>query len=286
MMKRRFAVATAILLSVSTTAWADDIASLSSDFETANDLQAWSDHGPEGFSRKWQNPKIENGHLVLEPISGGWFEELHGGHLYRRVEGDFIVTTRINVRGTKADLPQTLFSLAGLFIREPRTFTAASWAPGRENWLFFSIGTSAPAGTAQFEIKTTTNSISTLKIKPSPTGWVELRVARHAELFTLLHRADGQSDWTIIDQIIRPDLPQILNVGLTAYSDWGSVQPIYPDMMRVNTKGTPENNADLIARVDWIRYRRPIVGRIAIANIDAPAFVDAITKRREDLLSD
>jgi hypothetical protein len=72
--------------------------------------------------------------------------------------------------------------------------SAANWAPGGENWLFFSIGTSAPAGTPQFEIKTTTNSLSTLKILPSPTGWVELRVARHGELFTLLHRADGRTD--------------------------------------------------------------------------------------------
>ncbi|MEL6279988.1 MAG: hypothetical protein AAFR28_14080, partial [Pseudomonadota bacterium] len=224
--------------------------------------------------------------LVLEPISGGWFEELHGGHLYKTIEGDFIVTIRINVTGTEADLPQTLFSLAGVFIRAPRDFTAASWAPGRENWLFFSIGTSAPAGSPQFEIKTTTNSLSTLKIHPSPTGWVQLRVARHGELFTLLHRADGAAEWTVADQIIRPDLPQALNVGVTAYADWGSVAPIYPDMMKVNTEGAPQNNADLIARVDRIDFRRPAVGRIPVANIDAPAFIDAIEVRRADLLAD
>lgn len=267
-------------------AFAEDLTSLSSEFANSSDLAAWEEHAPEGFTPKWQAPKIEDGKLVLQPISGGWFEELHGGHLYKPVDGDFIVTTRIRVRGTTADLPQTLFSLAGLFIREPHTFSAASWAPGRENWLFFSIGTSAPAGTAQFEIKSTTNSISTLKIKPSPTGWIELRVTRHGELFTLLHRADGKTEWTVIDQMIRPDLPQNLNVGLTAYADWGSVQPIYPDMMRVNTKGTAQNNADLIAHVDWIRFRRPKTGRIPIANIDAPAFIEAIEARRKDVLGD
>ena len=202
------------------------------------------------------------------------------------VDGDFIATTRIRVTGTEAELPQTLFSLAGLFVRAPREVSAASWAPGRENWLFFSIGTSAPAGEPQFEIKTTTNSLSTLKIHPSPTGWVELRIARHAELFTLLHRAEGEAAWTIADQMIRPDLPQVLNVGITAYADWGSVQPIYPDAMRVNTQGTPQNNADLIAYVDRIDFRRPAVGRIPIANIDAPAFIEAIEARRVDLLAD
>ncbi|MEM8812135.1 MAG: hypothetical protein AAGF59_05910 [Pseudomonadota bacterium] len=270
---------------VAGSAAADDLTGLSTGFDDPAVLGEWSEHAPEGFTPKWQAPRIQEGMLVLEPISGGWFEELHGGHLYREVDGDFIVTTRIRVTGTDAEVPQTLFSLAGLFVRAPNTFSAASWAPGRENWLFFSIGTSAPAGTPQFEIKTTTNSLSTLKIRSAPTGWVELRLARHAELFTLLHRAEGESEWTIADQMIRPDLPRLLNVGLTAYADWGSVQPIYPDMMRVNTKGTPENNADLIAYVDRIDFRRPAVGRIPIANIDAPAFIDAIEVRRTDLLS-
>lgn len=267
-------------------AHAVDIQELSTSFDNPEVLSEWSEHAPDGFTPKWKEPRIEDGMLVLEPISGGWFEELHGGHLYRDVTGDFIVTTRIRVIGTETDLPQTLFSLAGLFVRAPRLVSAATWAPGRENWLFFSIGTSAPAGEPQFEIKTTTNSLSTLKIQPSPTGWVELRVARHSELFTLMHRADGVREWTIADQMIRPDLPQTLNVGLTAYADWGSVQPIYPDMMRVNTQGTPENNADLIAYVDRIDFRRPAVGRIPVANIDAPAFIDAIDQRRADLMAD
>ncbi|MEM9043468.1 MAG: hypothetical protein AAGC81_02145 [Pseudomonadota bacterium] len=282
---KRTLLTTLVILACGT-ANADELAEFSTGFDTPDALAGWSEHAPEGFSQKWQEPRVEDGHLVLEPISGGWFEELHGGHLYQRIAGDFIVTTRINVSGTTADLPQTLFSLAGVFIRAPRDFTAATWAPGRENWLFFSIGTSAPAGEPQFEIKTTTNSLSTLKIKPSPTGWVELRVARHGELFTLLHRAEGVDDWTVADQMIRPDLPHVLNVGLTAYADWGSVAPIYPDMMKVNTEGTPENNADLIARIDRIDFRRPAVGRIAIANIDAPAFLEAIELRRTDLLAD
>ncbi|MEM9765736.1 MAG: hypothetical protein AAF968_25100 [Pseudomonadota bacterium] len=282
----RILLSAALIAASTIPAAADDLAALSTGFDEPAALAAWTEHAPEGFTPKWQAPRIDDGHLVLEPISGGWFEELHGGHLYRTVEGDFIVTTRINVAGTEAALPQTLFSLAGLFVRAPRSFTAATWAPGRENWLFFSIGTSAPAGEPQFEIKTTMNSLSTLKIHPAPTGWVELRLARHGELFTLLHRADSATDWTVADQMIRPDLPQVLNVGLTAYADWGSVAPIYPDMMRVNTEGTPENNADLIARVDWIAFRRTAVGRIPIANIFAPAFIVAIEKRRADLLAD
>ena len=74
--------------------------------------------------------------------------------------------------------------------------------------------------------------------------------------------------------------------GSPETADWGSVAPIYPDVMRVNTQGVPENKADLVAYVDRIAFRRPTVGRIPIANIDAPAFIEAIEARRLDLLSD
>lgn len=264
----------------------DDLADLSTSFDQASDLQAWHEHKPEGFTDKWLPPRLEDDELVLEPVSSGWFEDNQAGHLYQPIDGNFIVTTRIEVSGTNAELPQTPFSLAGLFVRAPNDSNANQWAPGRENWLFFSVGTAAPAGEPQYEIKTTTNSLSTLQITPAQTGWVELRMARHGELFTLLHRPEGQSDWAIIEQIVRPDLPRTLNVGITAYADYASVQPIYPDFFRYNTEGTPKNNADLIARVDYVTFRRPVTGRIPIANIDAPDIIPAIAERRADILSD
>lgn len=106
-----------------------------------------------------------------------------------------MVTAKLRVEGTAAQLPQTLFSLGGVFIRAPKPdLTAENWQPGQENWLFFSTGTAYPAGTPQFEIKTTYNSLSTLKIYPADrvyaddtTRDVELRVARQGELFSLLY---------------------------------------------------------------------------------------------------
>lgn len=268
---------------------ADPLRGLSSTFDNAAALQGWQEHAVNGWVSKWQPPRVENGHLILQPTSSGWFEENQAGHLYRMVSGDFIVTTRIRVEGTRAALPQTEFSLAGLFIRAPRDLpNAGAWSPGRENWLFFSVGTASPAGQPQYEIKTTTNSLSTLMITPAQTGWVELRIARHGELFTLLHRPEGQREWRVLNQFIRPDLPHTLNVGLTAYADYGSVAPTYPNYNIYNTQGAPRQNADLIARVDWIRFRTPATGRFPIANIDTPATFGrpVIDARRADLLAD
>jgi len=268
-----------------TAAHADDLQALSTGFDNAGALEGWSEHLPEGFTRKWLEPRTEDGQLVLQPVSSGWFEDNQAGHLYHQITGDFIATTRIEVVGTNADLPQTSFSLAGLFIRAPREVSAASWTPGQENWLFFSVGTAAPAGEPHYELKTTTNSLSTLQILSAQTGPVDLRIARHGEIFTLLARPEGQQ-WAVVEQIIRPDLPLVLNVGLTAYADYDSVAPTYPNYQQYNTQGAPTQNADLIAYVDSFDLRRPATGRLPIANIDAPAFLDVITERRADVLAD
>jgi hypothetical protein len=141
------------------------IEQFSTRFDSPAALTGWRQHQVSGFSAKWAPPAIENGRLVLRPTSSGWFEDMQAGHLYREIDGNFIVTTRIRVEGTKQALPQRSFSLAGLFVRVPRPgLTAANWRPGKENWMFFSLGTAFPAGTPQFEVKTTHNSLSTLFI--------------------------------------------------------------------------------------------------------------------------
>lgn len=268
----------------------DDLAPLSTVFDTPASLEGWSTHEVEGFSPKWKEPRIEDGRLVLEPTSSGWFEDMQAGHLYREVEGNFVVTATMRVEGTSAQLPQTLFSLAGIFIREPRPgLTASNWEPNQENWLFFSTGTAFPAGTPQFEIKTTYDSLSTLKIYPADvlysggeTRDVELRVARQGELFSLLYRVAGEAEFTLLDQFIRPDLPQVLNVGLTAYADWGSAAPIYPDFERYNTE-EPALNGDLIARVARIDFRRPTVDRFPVASFDVESsFMPEVSQARVD----
>lgn len=268
----------------------DDLAALSTVFDGPAALEGWRTHEVDGFSAKWREPRIEDGRLVLEPTSSGWFEDMQAGHLYREVEGNFVVTARMRVEGTEAQLPQTLFSLAGIFIRAPRPgLSAATWEPGQENWLFFSTGTVYPAGTPQFEIKTTYNSLSTLRIHPADaiyeggvTRDVDLRVARQGELFSLLYRVDGEDEFTLLDQFIRPDLPQVLNVGLTAYADWGSAAPIYPDFTRYNTE-EPALGGDLVARVERIDFRRPTVDRFPVASFDVESsFMPKVSQARID----
>jgi hypothetical protein len=264
---------------------------LSTRFDRPQSLQGWREHRVPGFSAKWAAPAVENGALVLRPTSSGWFEDMQAGHLYREIEGNFIVTARLKVEGTKAALPQRSFSLAGLFVRVPRAgLTAQNWQAGKENWIFFSLGTAFPAGTPQFEVKTTHNSLSTLFISDASKAyapsakWVDLRIARQGELFSLLQRVEGAPEFTLVEQFIRPDLPAKLNVGITAYADWDSAAPIYPDFKKYNTQ-PPAMNADLVAYVERIDFRRPLVDRFPVATLDPRiSFMPEVSKKRlEDL---
>ncbi len=271
-----------------TTNASQDLRSLSTRFDRPESLQGWQELQVDGWMRKWETPTVKNGSLVLQPKSSGWFEDNQAGHLYRQVTGDFIVTTRIRVEGTQKSMPQRSFSLAGLLIREPRTFTKESWTPNNENWLFFSIGTAFPAGSSQFEMKSTSNSLSTLKIADAPEGWMRLRVARSGELFTLLYQEENSDQWQVLEQFIRPDLPETLNVGLTAYADWDSVAPDYPNYQKYNENGASTQNADLVAYVESIDFRRPMTPRFPLATLDPRVSFDPQLSeaRMKDLMAD
>ncbi|MEM6521992.1 MAG: hypothetical protein AAF892_16525 [Cyanobacteria bacterium P01_D01_bin.71] len=266
----------------------NDLRSLSTQFESPQALQDWQEFQIEGWVPKWETPRVEDGMLVLQPRSSGWFEDNTAGHLYQEVTGDFIVTTRIRVEGTQSSLPQRSFSLAGLFIRAPRTLTAESWEPNQEKWLFFSVGTASPAGQPQFEIKSTYNSLSTLKIFDAQEGWMRLRVARSGELFTLLYQADGSNEWAVLDQFIRPDLPETLNMGLTAYADWESVSVEYPNYQQYNEQGASTQNADMVAYVESIEFRRPSTPRFPLATLDPSVSPNPqlSADRMQDLMAD
>ena len=80
-------------------------------------------------------------------------------------------------------------------------------------------------------------------------------------------------DRPLIDRIAEMER----HVGL---GDWDSAAPIYPDFVRYNT-GAPAQNADLVAQVERITFRRPTVERFPLATLDpAFSFDPAVSKAR------
>ena len=221
-------------------------------FESESDLNQWKKLEIDGWSSKIRSLKIKNGNLIFEPTSSGWFEDNYAGFLYQEFEGNFELSTKVKTEGTNNSLPQKPFSLAGLFIRVPREVEASSWERGKENWMFFSIGSATEPGKPQFEIKSTYKSQSTLKIYPAKEGWVQLKIVRVSEIFSLFHKFEGESEWKLLDQFIRPDLPETLQIGITAYADWPSVAEVYPNYEEYNVNGTSEDEGDLVAHFDYV----------------------------------
>lgn len=242
----------------------DSLERYSTVFDNPQTLADWSLLQIAGWPDRWHPLRFdeENGqrHLVIEPKVSSWYEDIIGGFLYREIAGDFEVTARVHASGRKGATPTRSFSLGGLMVRAPREVTAENIEPNKENWLFLTTGTVDRPGEPQFEAKTTMNSVSTLRSYPARRGWLDLRIVRLKELFTLLYRYDGE-EWNYLDQWVRPDLPETLQVGLIAYTDWDGAAAVYPDLMAINEGRIPNGVEDLTLRVASIQFRQPSIGR-------------------------
>ncbi|HEX7828272.1 MAG TPA: DUF1349 domain-containing protein [Thermoanaerobaculia bacterium] len=243
-----------ILLLLTVPLFADD---LSDEFATADSLAKWSRfETAEGWPDMAKRVAVDDGKLVVEPWTSGWYAEFHAPFLFREVSGAFDVTARVRVRGKKSDLPDEPWSLAGLMVREARPNSAKTWEPRAENWLFLTTGIAFETGKPVFETKTTVNSRSNLKLAPARSGWIELRIVRSGPNFTLMSRYDGE-EWQTRETFFRSDLPRTLQVGVNAYTGWNSAQDLQNDPQKFNTTILKDRRADAILEVDWIRFAKP-----------------------------
>lgn len=249
----------------------DDLCALSDEFEDPATLGQWSRlYQIEGWPDQleaWDIGLGRPGHMRLLPRSSAWYEDLRGVLVFKPVSGDFVVSTRFHASNRRRDgAPQSLYSLAGLFVRSPRPIVSPlQWTPGGENYVFLSAGSADAPGSYQYEVKTTENSQSVLQISPAcsaPCAAVpafELRAARLEGEHVILLRRDAGGVWQVHRRYRRADLPDDLQVGITAYTDWGSIIGAYwpHDSFGYNSRVLTGGNPDLLAEFDYLRYRRP-----------------------------
>jgi hypothetical protein len=233
--------------------------SLSDEFSSTSFKQWTWFHQVENFPDKVKAAEIRDGLLHLQTYASGWYADWQAPFLYKTVTGNFDVRMRIKVSGLNATLPQTEWSLAGLMVRQPKVTTNTNWEPRQENWLFLTNGVAEPLSKPMFEVKTTSNSISNLKLRPAREGWVELRMVRLQASFILLYRYDNE-EWTILERFYRPLLPLTVQVGLNAYSGYKGVpQAIASNSETFNESLVKEAPTDMLVQVDYVRFTRPKV---------------------------
>lgn len=197
------------------------------------------------------------GALHIEPYHSAWVRDLNAPFLFREVRGDFDVRARVRVRGRDGDIPGGTWSLGGLMARVPNRSSAAQWAPRAENWHFVTTGVGPVAGAPMTETKGTYNSYSSLKLRPFPAGWVELRLVRVGMVVIALARPQGETAWRVRDRFYRMENNPVMQVGLIAYTTSDDVPP-GPDRPETeNRTVNREATVDMILEADWIRFARP-----------------------------
>lgn len=244
-------------------AQADDLAPLGDEFEDAASLAAWTRFDQAyGWPDKIQRLDVDAsvpGALHLQPQHSAWVRDLNAPFLFKTVQGDFDVRARVRVRGLSGAVPGGTWSLGGLMARMPTRTDAANWEPRRENWMFVTTGVGHVAGEPMTETKSTVNSSSSLRLRPFPSGWVELRLVRVGMAFVALARPEGARHWQVRDRFYRMDLGPSLQVGLIAYTTSPDVPDRREDPEAINRSVEREARVDMALDVEWIRFARPVL---------------------------
>jgi hypothetical protein len=244
------------------TAQADDLAVLNDEFDARESLGAWTlFHEAFGWPDKIRHLDIgatTPGALNLQPYDSAWVRDLNAPFLYHTVQGDFDVRARVRVRGASSAVPGGTWSLGGLFARVPNGLTADTWQPRRENWHFITTGVGHVRGESMTETKGTYNSYSSLKLRPFPSGWIELRLVRVGMSLVAMARAEGEAAWQVRDRWYRMENNPAMQVGLVAYTTSDESARTGPENPpAINTTVDATARTDMMLEVDWIRFARP-----------------------------
>lgn len=238
----------------------DDLTALSDEFDNGA-LTGWSrfdqTYGWPDKIKALDVGESTPGTLHLEPYHSAWVRDLNAPFLFREVRGDFDVRARVRVRGGEGAIPGGTWSLGGLMARVPNRLSAGQWAPRAENWHFITTGVGHVAGEPMTETKSTFNSYSSLKLRPFPTGWIELRLVRVGMVLIALARPEGETRWQVRDRFYRMENNPVMQVGLIAYttSDAVPAGPENPEV--INREVNRDAPVDMILEADWIRFSRP-----------------------------
>jgi hypothetical protein len=289
---RRILQSLRLILSIAATqtAWSyDDLTALSDEFDAAHSVTNWQRiYQVEG----WGNDVLEQfdintsrpGRMMMVPYTSSWYAEWRGELTFKTVTGDFVITTDVEPRNRAgAGAPGSQYSLAGIMVRAPRTMTSpAQWAAGGQNYVFLSLGAASNPGTYQYEVKTTSNSVSTLQIS-SGVPRASIQVARIGPHLVMLRRDQGGA-WQVHRRYFRPDMPTTLQAGLTVYTDWPVCESVgfqyQNQFVLTNGLRLPNGatvggcNPDLVAAFEYVRYARPVVpANLVGANFSSAAAV-------------
>lgn len=239
-----------------------NLSHLNDDFDDSQTFFNWKSHheteGWSSFCKKADINTTSQGHFYIEPMTTGWYGDFHRGpFFFKEVAGDFTAITKVKVTGLKSESPMKGYSLAGLMVRVPRPANEPKDKKGLENWMFLSTGSADKKGQPQFESKNTVDGKSKLKIFSAKSGWIQIAISRVGDTFYQFYKYEN-GDWQLLRVEDRPNMPETVQVGLLAYTDFW---PLFRYFIFKNRKKFNEakvnGSPDLIARFAYIKFQRP-----------------------------
>lgn len=178
--------------------------------------QIWDTHNASVFQVKTNTGSTLQLDLQANAL---WYNASEGAHVYRMVTGNFTLTATVSAvkRTNNAQATDCTVCLGGLMARNP------SASPEDQDYVHLVSGVT-PGGHGA-EIKSTTNSSSVYQ----PTGQNQLpftdaqishdlKILRVGNTFTLSKKSPVDSDWVLLGEYNRPDLPAALAVGVNIYT--------------------------------------------------------------------
>jgi hypothetical protein len=184
--------------------------SYSGGFTDLVESNAWQWYQPELVS--W---KLDDDRLDIEVLQENvWWRNWRGPMFYTHVKGD--IDVRVFVQTRKAsnpeEYPDKAYQFGGLILRDPlgdKSFTS-------EYYVFNVIGYRGSKLTV--ETKSTADGLSQVEGHNWLTGDAELRIVRKGAIFQLYARPIDEEVWQLMQTYDRPDLPEIMQLGIIAYA--------------------------------------------------------------------
>jgi len=231
------------------------------EWQNIETVEGWSQTHLESFDIHTSN----EGQLTMIPWTTAWYNDYRSNLLFKEVAGDFVFTILVNSSNKAGDgQPSSTFSLSGAMIRTPTGWTnaATEWVTGNQNYVFLSIGSANVTNVPKFEVKSTTNSSSSLNFNTVNSLTALIRLVRIDGHIIVLYQIPGEN-FVVRQRYDRSDMPDTVQVGMVTYTDWPKVNTYSYAFHNFNTLNSDLNpdptpnqpfNPDLIGTFDYARF--------------------------------
>ena len=166
-----------------------------------------------------------NDTITLIPVmKSNWEDDITGGLLYREMDSDFVIKSKINVvkNSDNSAEPDRGFQQAGIIIR--------SMNDSSENYVFLSVGTGGNPNPKQFFKRTINNKSKTVVEKRTAMkGW--MRIEKAGKKVIAYFKDDDSSDYKKAGEYNLDWLDGKVQVGLAVFAAFSGDGPkMKPDI--------------------------------------------------------